>query len=99
MKITWKISAIDRDTATNRATTAHWRAEGVDGDFSGSTYGTASIAKYAENTPYEDINQAMAIAWTKAALGKSTVEQAEKSIVDQIAKQQTPDTETGRPWS
>jgi hypothetical protein len=99
MNITWKISAIDCDTATNRATTAHWRVKGTEGDLSGSTYGTASIAKYAENTPYEAINEAMAIAWTKAALGKNAVESAEKSIAQQIARQQTPDTTTGLPWS
>lgn len=99
MTITWKISAIDRDTATNRATTVHWQAEGIEGDLSGSTYGATSIAKYAENTPYEAINEAMAIAWTKAALGKNAVESAEKSIADQIAKRQTPDTQTGLPWA
>jgi len=99
MQITWKVSAIDRDTATNRATTAHWRVTGSDGDVSGSTYGTASIQKYAENTPYEAITEAMAIAWTKAALGKGAVEGAEKTIADQIAKQQSPDTDTGTPWS
>ena len=97
--ITWKISALDKDTATNRATTSHWRAEGTDGTFSGSIYGTADIAKYAENTPYEAINEAMAIAWTKAALGKGAVEGVEKSIADQIAAQAAPKTETGTPWS
>lgn len=99
MEIIWKISALDRDTATNRATTAHWRVTGTEGDYSGSSYGTASIQKYAENTQYESINEAMAIAWAKAALGKNAVEQTEQSIAGQIARQQSPDTDTGTPWS
>jgi len=99
MQITWKIGALDRDTASNRATIAHWRAEGSEGALSGSTYGTANIQKYAENTPYEAINEAMAIAWTKAALGKNECDNIDKRIADQIAKQQSPDTDTGLPWS
>lgn len=99
MSVTWKISAIDRDTEANRATVCHWRAEGADGDFAGSTYGTISIQEYAKDTPYETINEAMAIAWTKAALGKNAVENVEISIARQIADAQAPKTETGTPWA
>lgn len=98
MQIDWVISAIDMDVASNRATTAHWRVNGSEGAFSGSSYGAVSIQKYAENTPYEAVNEAMAIAWTKAALGKSEVERIERSVADSIAKAQNPDIQTGTPW-
>ena len=99
MTITWKIVAIDRDAEANRATTSHWRAEGIDGEFGGSIYGAISIQEYAKDTPYQTINEAMAIAWTKAALGKNAVEDAEKIIAQQIADAQAPKTETGTPWA
>lgn len=97
--ITWKISALDRDTATDRATNAHWRATGTDLETTGSTYGVISIAKYAENTPYDSINETMAIAWTKAALGKNEVDAIAERINQQIKDQIAPKTETGTPWS
>ena len=95
----WKVVALDKDVATDRATQAHWRVTGTELDFTGSSYGAISIAKYAKDTPYSAINEAMAIAWTKAALGKSQVEATEKSIADQIAGHRNPKTQSTTPWS
>ena len=39
---TWKISSLNRNTADGFVTTAHWTCSDVDGEFSGSVYGSVS---------------------------------------------------------
>ena len=40
MAATWTIATLERNTADDGVVVAHWRASDVDGDHSGSSYGT-----------------------------------------------------------
>jgi len=94
--ITWTISTLDRQTSNGFVTTAHWRADAVDGDYSASTYSTSSWADGTPTTPYADLTQATVLDWIWAnGVDKESVE---ASLQAQIDLQKNPVTATGVPW-
>jgi hypothetical protein len=63
---TWTIVNMERDAQTGFVSTVHWTCSDVDGDYSGSTYG--SLGLQGELTiPYEDLTEATVIGWVKAS--------------------------------
>ena len=110
MAHTWTVSAMDytvlQDGHTNVVNTVHWRCSKTDGDHSGSSYGTVgleapsgSFVEWAESfVAWDDITEATAVGWAKAALGDDQVAATEAAIDAQIAEQATPTSGAGVSW-
>jgi len=101
MTTTFKINALDRDTADGFVTIAHWTASQVDGDFTASTYSTQSFVKEdgVNLIPYADLTEEIVVGWVKAALGEEAVAAIDTSLAANIAEQKAPSKATGTPWS
>lgn len=95
---TWKISSLDRNTADGFVTTAHWTCSDVDGDFSGSVYGSVGLTGEL-TTPYKQLTEAQVIGWVKEAIGAETVAAHEANVAAQIAAAKAPVTASGLPWA
>ena len=94
---TWRISQLERKTADGFVTTAHWTCSDVDGDFSGSVYG--SIGFEGELViPYADLTEEVVIGWVKAAMGEEQVAAHEADVAAQIAQAKEPAVAVGTPW-
>jgi len=103
MAHTWTVSAMDytvsQDGHTNVVNTVHWRCSKTDGDHSGSSYGTAGLEAPGESfVEWDDITEATAVGWAKAALGDEQVTAIEAAIDAQIAEKATPTRGTGVSW-
>ena len=103
MAHTWKVSAMDytvsQDGHTNVVNTVHWRCSKTDGDHSGSSYGIVGLeAPSGTFVEWDDITEATAIGWAKAALGDEQVTAIEAAIDAQIAEKATPTRGTGVSW-
>ena len=101
MTTTFKINALDRDTADGFVTTAHWTALQVDGDFTASTYSTQSFTKEdgVNLIPYADLTEEIVIGWVKSALGEDTLIAINASLTANIEDQKAPKKATGTPWN
>tara|TARA_B110000483_G_C18138329_1_gene520420 strand:+ start:978 stop:1289 length:312 start_codon:yes stop_codon:yes gene_type:complete len=103
MAITWKISSMDRDLTQgsneNIITTIHWTASDEDADGNtGSSYGSVGVTLVGTPTAYADVTEAMAIGFTKAALGDEQVTAIEEGIASQIEALANPTTASGISW-
>jgi len=101
MAVTWTISTLERNTSDDGVIVAHWRASDVDGDHSGSSYGTCGFTPNAEAegyTAYADINESQVIDWVKGSIGDEGVKAIEDSIAAQIAELKAPAISVGTPW-
>jgi len=94
--LTWKVEQFEcypeRDGKQDVVFIVHWRCNGVDGKFAGTSYGTQAIAYEADAsfTPYSNLTEAQVIGWVKAALGDERVSQIEASVIAQIEEQRAP---------
>ena len=101
MAVTWTISTLERNSSDDGVIVAHWRASDVDGDHSGSSYGTCGFTPDSSAdgyTAYEDITEAQAIGWVKGSMGEEAVTALEDSIAAQIADSKAPAVSVGTPW-
>lgn len=98
---TWTISTLNRDTSDGFVTTAHWTASQTEGDFTASTYSTASFTKEdgINYVPYAELTEAAVIEWVKTSLGAEGVAAVDAALAANIAAQKAPVTATGTPWS
>jgi len=94
---TWKIVNMERDASTGFVSTVHWTCSDVDGDYSGSTYGSIGLSGELV-TPYEELTEETVIGWVKAAMGAETVAAHEAAVAAQIAEAKAPKVATGMPW-
>ena len=94
---TWKIVNMERDASTGFVNTVHWTCSDVDGDFSGSTYGSIGLEGELV-TPFEQLTEEVVIGWVKAAMGEETVAAHEAAVAAQIAEAKAPKVATGMPW-
>jgi hypothetical protein len=94
MQIKWTISQLDRRTSDGFVTTAHWRADAVDGEFSASVYATCS---WDGNPlfPYDELNEEQVLEWVWESVDK---EASEANLAAQIEAQKNPVTANGLPW-
>ena len=100
MAVTWTISTLERNT-DNGVVVAHWRASDVDGDHSGSSYGTCGFTPDAEADGYVDYDSLVeedVIGWVKDSMGEEAVTGVEDSIAAQIADSKAPAISVGTPW-
>ena len=97
MAVTWTISTLERNT-DDGVVVAHWRASDVDGEHSGSSYGTASFTPDADAegyTAYGSLTEAQVIGWVKEDVDADAIEE---SIASQIAESKAPAISVGTPW-
>lgn len=98
----WTISQLDRTLPDGVVTVAHWRVSHTEDGFSGSVYGTISLAAKdpADPTfvPYGDLTEAQVVDWVKDAMGPDQVAAHEASVQAQVNAQKNPSTATGTPW-
>ena len=96
----WTITNTDRNTADGFIFCVHWTASQTDGDFSASTYSTASFTKEdgINYVPYKDLTEAAVIEWVKSSLGAEGVAAVDAALAANIAAQKAPVTATGTPW-
>jgi len=94
---TWTIVSLERKSADGFVTTAHWTCSDVDGEFSGSTYGSIGFDGELV-TPYEQLTEEVVIGWVKAAMGEETVAAHEAAVAAQIAEAKEPAVAVGTPW-
>ena len=95
---TWSVANTERNLSDGGITIIHWTCTGVDGDYTASSYGTTSHeydADAADFVAYDNVTEADAIGWAKAALDVSAIETA---IEDKINADKTPTTGSGVPW-
>ena len=98
MAVTWTIAQLERNTDGNGVVVAHWRASDVDGEHSGSSYGTCGFTPDATAdgyVAYDSLTEADVIAWVKADLDADAIED---SIAAQITASKEPVTAAGVPW-
>jgi len=98
MAVTWTISTLERNTSDDGVVVAHWRASDVDGEHSGSSYGTCGFTPDSTAdgyTAYADITEAQAIGWVQADVDADAIE---ASIASQIAESKAPAVAVGTPW-
>ena len=96
---TWTIPTVERNLSDGGITVIHWRCDGVDGDYTASSYGTTSHTPDADADgfiAYDSVTEANCIAWAQAALDQDAIETA---IADNIGVQKTPTTGSGTPWA
>jgi len=100
MAVTWTISTLERNI-DNGVVVAHWRASDVDGDHSGSSYGTCGFTPDASADGYVDYDSLVeedVIGWVKDSMGEEAVTGVEDSIAVQIADSKAPAISVGTPW-
>ena len=98
MAVTWTIAQLERNTDGNGVVVAHWRASDVDGEHSGSSYGTCGFTPDATAdgyVAYDSLTEADVIAWVKADVDADAIEE---SIAAQITASKEPVTAAGVPW-
>jgi len=97
MAVTWTISTLERNT-DDGVVVAHWRASDVDGEHSGSSYGTAGFTPDADAegyVAYADLTEEAVVEWVKADVDADSIE---ASIAAQIEESKAPAISTGTPW-
>ena len=81
--------------------TVHWTLTGVDGDYTGSVYGSVGVTLDPESpfTPYNELTLEQVIGWVQDALGAEQVAAYEANVAQQIADQKNPPVVTPPlPW-
>ena len=89
------VSQLERTTADDVVTTAHWNASIVDGDYSASAYGTQSFTRdenSPELIPFADLTEATVVGWLTLDEG------LEANLLAQIEEQKNPTSATGVAW-
>ena len=98
MTAIFKISQLERNASDDGVVVAHWRASDVDGDHSGSSYGTCSFTPDPTDDffiAFEDLTEADVLSWIESELD---VDAIEASIAAQIAESKQPAVSVGVPW-
>ena len=90
----WKITQCDRLTADGFVTTAHWRCDATDGEYSAGVYGSAGFTGDL-TIPYEDLTQEQVLGWVWDSVDKA---ETEANVLAQIESQKAPSTASGLPW-
>lgn len=95
---TWSIENTERNLSDGGITVIHWRCDGVDGDYSASSYGTTGHSPDADAEgfiAYDSVTEANCIAWAQAQVGQEDIEAV---IAAKIEADKNPTTGSGVPW-
>lgn len=87
---TWSIAQLDcypeHEGHTDVVFTAHWRLTGVDGEYTGSVYGTVGLTldPDADFVAFADLTETQVIGWVHGAMGEEAVAAHEANVAAQI---------------
>jgi len=91
--ITWSISQLECKPISgereNVVCTIHWRATYAEGDYTASSYGTASVDESEDFTPFEELTEEIVVGWVQDKLG-SAVAQYEAAMQTEVAEKINP---------
>ena len=97
---TWTIANLEyTNDADKGVVVAHYRVDGVDGEYTMGAYGTQSFTPDASAEGYvafDSLTEATVIGWVQNALDTDAME---ASLQDNIDAQKTPATISGMPWA
>ena len=89
------INTLERDSKDDTVVTAHWNASVVDGDFTASSYGSASFSRDEDSAtfvPFAKLTEAMVVGWLELD------EDLEANLLAQIVEKKAPKVLKGTPW-
>jgi hypothetical protein len=89
------VTQMERTTADDVVTTAHWNASVVDGNYSACAYGTQSFTRDADSptlVAFADLTEATVVGWLTLNEG------LEANLLAQIEEQKNPTSATGVAW-
>ena len=95
---TWTIRNLERNLSDGGVTKAHWRCEGVDGDYSQSSYGICDLtydASANDFIAYDSLTEANALGWVQSIVDQEDIK---SFIAARIAEDKAPQTGAGVPW-
>ena len=100
---TWTIANLEYTNDDSKGVVvAHYRVDGVDGEYTMGAYGTQSFTPdpTAEGfVAFEALTEADVIAWVKESLGgDEKVAEIEDAIQQKIEEQKNPPVVSGLPW-
>jgi len=94
----WTIANLERSTADDGVTIAHWRVTMEDGEYSASNYGTCGFTPDPSSpdfVAFDDLTEADVLEWVYASVDKDEVE---ARLAADIESQKNPTVLTGLPW-
>jgi len=94
----WTVAQLERNLADGGVIVAHWRCTASDGDYSASSYGTASFTPDASApgfVAYDALTEADVLAWVWDAVDRDATEAALQARID---ADKNPTTANGVPW-
>ena len=98
IEYTWSLPTTEYSNEDGGIFCIHWRATGVDGDYTASSYGTVGLTPDASSpdfVAYDDVTEAMAQAWVWGHVSQADTEAA---IAAKIDAQMNPTEASGTPW-
>lgn len=101
--ITWSVAMLERSNDNDKVVNiAHYRVDGVDGDYSQGAYGTVNFEGDASADgfiAFDNLTEADVVGWVKEALGgDEKVAEIEAAITAKIEEQKSPATIAEVPW-
>jgi uncharacterized lipoprotein NlpE involved in copper resistance len=96
----WSISLLEYNNDADKGVViAHWRVTEEDGEYTASSYGTASFEPDASAdgyVAYDSLTEETVIGWVKDSMDYAEVE---AGLTANIEAQKTPATLAGMPWA
>ena len=92
------IAQLERNSADNGVTVAHWYCSKTVGDHTASSYGTCGFEPDASSDgfiAFDALTEEVVIDWVKASMD---IEAMEVSLDAQLAEMAAPTSVTGTPW-
>ena len=106
MELNWNVVAMDCypevDGEKDVVFTVHYTLTGVDGEYTGSVYGSVGVKldDGAPFVPYANLTLNQVVGWVKDALGAEQVASMEANVTQQIADAKDPKVVTPPlPWA
>jgi hypothetical protein len=97
---TWTIANLEyNNDADKGVVVAHWRVTEEDGDYTASSYGTASFEPDASAdgyVAYDSLTEETVIGWVKDSMDAAEIE---AGLTANIESQKAPATLSGTPWA
>jgi len=97
---TWTIANLEYNNDADKGVViAHWRVTEEDGDYTASSYGTASFEPDASAdgyVAYDSLTEETVIGWIKDSMDYAKVE---AGLTANIEAQKAPATLAGMPWA
>ena len=97
---TWTIANLEYNNDADKGVViAHWRVTEEDGDYTASSYGTASFEPDASAdgyVAYDSLTEETVIGWVKDSMDAAEIE---AGLTANIEAQKEPATLAGMPWA